>query len=194
MCSSSLTSHHLYVPSNRTDIVHPPPRKSERSHVNIDYTSLNQGDTNNILPDQHAYNAMFEGDSTRKFSADRFKRMKGSELTKAWAEQTGCVEPVVIPKDMNEGLEMTMPEDLTVRKVAELVGKDAKVEVIGISLVKGINIDVPSQEVVKESWKLGKWADYYDTPGDERDRVRNVMYFPSNSLMTIVHSKSRLQR
>lgn len=58
--------------------------------------------------------------------------MNGAELTRAWAEETGCQEPVVIPGDKREGLNMIMPEGLTVRKVAELVGHDAKVEVIGM--------------------------------------------------------------
>ena len=113
--------------------VHPPPRKSERSHVNIDYTSLNLGDTTNILPDQHAYNAFFEGEAPRKFAPDRFKRINGADLTKDWAEETGCKEPVVIPKGQSEGMGMVMPKDLTVRKVAEMVGEDSKVEVIGLS-------------------------------------------------------------
>lgn len=115
-------------------LVHPPPRKSERSHVNIDYTSLNLGDTTNILPDQHAYNAFFEGDSPRKFATDRFARMTGRELTKEWAEKTGCKEPVIIPRGQGDGLGMVMPVDLTVRKVAELVGQDVRLEVIGNSL------------------------------------------------------------
>ena len=110
---------------------HPPPRKSERSHVNIDYTSLNLGDTTNILPDQHAYNAFFEGDAPRKFATDRFARMNGAELTKEWAEKTGCKEPVVVPKGQTGGIEMVMPIGLTVRQVAEMVGPDQKVEVIG---------------------------------------------------------------
>jgi hypothetical protein len=111
--------------------VRPPPRKSERSHVNIDYTSLNLGDTTTILPDQHAYNAFFEGDMPRKFAPDRFARLHGDQLTKEWAERTGCTEPVVVPKEYREGLGMVMPKDLTVKKVAELVGGDTKVEVIG---------------------------------------------------------------
>ena len=89
------------------------------------------GDTTNILPDQHAYNAFFEGDSPRKFAPDRFKRMQGHELTKAWAEETGCNEPVVIPQGSDAGMGMVMPKDLTVSRVAELVGQDTKVEVIG---------------------------------------------------------------
>ena len=112
-------------------VVRGPPRKSERSHVNIDYTSLNLGDTTTILPDQHAYNAFFEGDSPRRFAPDRFKRMYGYELTKEWAEETGCKEPVVIPRGQEAGMGMVMPKDLTVSKVAELVGQDTKVEVIG---------------------------------------------------------------
>src|SRR5579859_5835670 len=119
--------------------VHPPPRKSERSHANIDYTSLNLGDTTNILPDQHAYNAFFEGDAPRRFAPDKFVRLKGSELTKEWAERTGCKEPVVVLVEESEGMGMVMPVDLTVRKVAEMVGEDEKVEVIGMcSAVRGV--------------------------------------------------------
>lgn len=161
---------------NHSSIVRPPPRKSERSHVNIDYTSLNLGDTTNILPDQHAYNAFFEGDAPKIFVKDRFKRMKGNELTKEWAEETGCKEPVVIPKGDSDGMGMVMPTDLTVRKVAELVGKDERVEVIGnYSLnLRLMVVDVPTQKE-GPNWKLKQWADYYDTPADQRDRVRNVM-------------------
>jgi F-box and leucine-rich repeat protein 10/11 len=158
-------------------VVRPPPRKSERSHVNIDYTSLNLGDTTNILPDQHAYDAFFEGDTPRKFAEDRFQRMQGQDLTKEWAEETGCKEPVVIPKGSSEGMGMEMPSDLTVRKVAELVGPDTKVEVIGMTRKFGNLLigDVPTQKEVP-NWKLKQWAEYYDAPADQRDRVRNVMY------------------
>ena len=71
----------------------------------------------------------------RKFAPDRFTRLKGHELTKEWAESKGCNEPVVIPKEWVEGLGMVMPKDLTVKKVAELVGEDTKVEVIGNSRI-----------------------------------------------------------
>jgi hypothetical protein len=60
--------------------------------------------------------------------------MWGHELTKGWAEETGCKEPVVIPRGHGEGMGMVMPTDLTVRKVADLVGPDTKVEVIGTTL------------------------------------------------------------
>ena len=112
--------------------------------------------------------------------------MRGEELTKKWAEETGCKEPVVIPKEHKDGLDMVMPEGLTVRKVAELVGGDERVEVIGIiaHLAKEcmrtemLMVDVPTQKEAP-NWKLKQWADYYDTPADKRDRVRNVMYYPS---------------
>jgi F-box and leucine-rich repeat protein 10/11 len=113
----------------------------------------------------------------RKFAPDRFKRMTGSELTKQWAEETGCNEPVVIPKEDSDGLRMVMPVDLTVRKVAELVGQDAKVEVIGgFQEIQTLILDVPTQKEAP-NWKLKQWADYYDTPAEQRDRVRNVMSF-----------------
>ena len=66
-----------------------------------------------------------------KFAPARFARLHGHELTKEWAERTGCKEPVVVPAEFQEGLDMAMPKDLTVKKVAELVGEDTKVEVIG---------------------------------------------------------------
>lgn len=91
----------------------------------------------------------------------------GYELTKEWAERTGCKEPVVVPRGQSAGMGMVMPVDLTVRKVAEMVGQDEKVEVI----------DVPTQKEVP-NWKLKQWAEYYETPADQRDRVRNVMLHP----------------
>ena len=153
----------------------PPPRKSEQVYLNVDYASLNLGDITNLLRNKYVYNAFFKDDAPRKFAADRFKRMEGWELTKEWAEKTGCNEPVVIPKGHSDGMGMTMPVDLTVRKVAELVGEDTRVEVIGTTpLEVVVNVDVLTQTEVP-NWRLKQWADYYDTPADQRDRVRNVM-------------------
>ena len=116
--------------------------------------------------------------------------MEGHELTKEWAEETGCKEPVVILKGHSDGMGMTMPVDLTVRKVAELVGEDTRVEVIGTTTREVVvNVDVPTQKEVP-NWRLKQWADYYDTPADQRDRVRNVMYFLMIRLLIIVHLKS----
>ncbi|CAN6602890.1 hypothetical protein TRVA0_002S01838 [Trichomonascus vanleenenianus] len=59
---------------------------------------------------------------------------------------------------------MTVPPDLTVRRVAELVGEDTPLAVI----------DVPSQSNLP-GWTLGKWRDYYETDYSKRDRIRNVI-------------------
>lgn len=63
---------------------------------------------------------------------DTFRRMKGVELTRDWLEQDplAMTEPVVV-EDV-EGLGMKMPnKDFTVDNVADLVGPDTPVEVMG---------------------------------------------------------------
>lgn len=72
---------------------------------------------------------MLEG---KEIKADPFKRMKGSEVGIEWLEtdETAMLEPVII--ESTEGLGMKMPpKDFTVNDVAELVGEDTPVEVIG---------------------------------------------------------------
>lgn len=59
-------------------------------------------------------------------------------------------------------LDMVIPRDLTVRKVAELYGPDELVPVI----------DVKSQET-KGQFTLQQWADYYELQGDKP--IRNVI-------------------
>ncbi|KAK9457014.1 hypothetical protein V1511DRAFT_243737 [Dipodascopsis uninucleata] len=134
-------------------------RKSKRKHAAIDYMRLDQGE--GIITDQHPYCQLIRD---RSFSKDQFKRIEGSALTRKFALNGGVLEPVVIPKDRSTGLDLSVPKDLTVRKVLELVGADMKLEVI----------DVPTQHE-SPSWDLKKWADYYDLPPEERDRVRNVI-------------------
>ena len=62
---------------------------------------------------------------------DPFKRMQGAEVSVEWlhADPTAMTEPIII--ELPEGLGMEMPEDLTVADVAEIVGPDTPVEVIG---------------------------------------------------------------
>lgn len=72
---------------------------------------------------------MLEGKPVKPHS---FRRMKGNELTLEWLEQdeTALREPVLI--ESPEGLGMKMPpKDFTVSDVAEAVGLDTPVEVIG---------------------------------------------------------------
>ena len=69
---------------------------------------------------------------------DPFKRMKGEDVTLEWLETdpTAMTEPILI--EQPDGLGMKMPEDLTVSDVAEIVGEDTPVEVIGTALLSGI--------------------------------------------------------
>ncbi|KIX03712.1 uncharacterized protein Z518_07265 [Rhinocladiella mackenziei CBS 650.93] len=71
------------------------------------------------------------------------------------------VEEEVIDCDQDL-LDMVIPRDLTVRKIAELYGPDEPVPVI----------DVKSQET-KGQFTLQQWADYYELQGDKP--IRNVI-------------------
>ena len=59
-------------------------------------------------------------------------------------------------------LDMVMPQNLTVRRVAELHGLDMPLDVI----------DVKSQQTAQK-WTLKKWADYYESTGEKT--IRNVI-------------------
>lgn len=59
-------------------------------------------------------------------------------------------------------LDMVMPQNLTVRRVAELHGIDMPLDVI----------DVKSQQTAQK-WNLKKWADYYESTGEKT--IRNVI-------------------
>lgn len=62
-----------------------------------------------------------------------------------------------------DALDMVIPRDLTVRRVAELYGPEEKVEVI----------DVKSQNGEGKKWNMRRWADYYESGGNKV--VRNVI-------------------
>ncbi|KAK9365799.1 hypothetical protein V1509DRAFT_631823 [Lipomyces kononenkoae] len=134
-------------------------RKSKRKHAAIDYVALHEGQS--ITTDAHPYCEIIRD---RQFDKDDFQRINGYELTREFAEMGGVSQPVVVPKDKSNGLDLKIPADLTVRDVARMVGADAKVEVI----------DVPTQQE-SPNWDLQRWADYYEQPPDQRDRVRNVI-------------------
>ncbi|KAL9100462.1 MAG: hypothetical protein Q9163_004165 [Psora crenata] len=69
-----------------------------------------------------------------------------------------------VPDEGQDGLDMVMPQGLTVRKVAELYGLEEKVEVI----------DVKSQNGEHRKWNMRRWADYYENQNDNKI-VRNVI-------------------
>lgn len=115
---------------------------------------------------------------------DSFKRMNGSEVGLEWLESDANAmrEPFVVEKP--EGLGMKMPDEaFSVDDVAELVGTDTPVEVIGgnvlllprpMVLTCVFFIDVASQSN-SPGWTLGKWVEYYDLEPEARDKIRNVI-------------------
>ncbi|KAJ3526806.1 hypothetical protein NM688_g8215 [Phlebia brevispora] len=135
----------------------PPARKSSRKRTQRDYAGLNAG--NEQDPDR--WHRMMQG---KVIKPDPFKRMQGSDVNLEWLEsdESAMREPIVIEKP--DGLGMKMPDNITVREVAEIVGEETPVEVI----------DVASQANIP-GWTLGKWADYYDTEPAKRDKIRNVI-------------------
>ncbi|KAJ7231465.1 jumonji superfamily protein [Mycena haematopus] len=92
----------------------------------------------------------------KTFKPDKFKRMHGSEVTVEWLEEDegAMMEPIVVEKPDGLGMKMP-PSDFTVEDVAELVGEETPLEVIG--------------------WNLGKWADYIELEPEARDKVYNVI-------------------
>ncbi|OZJ03933.1 hypothetical protein BZG36_03611 [Bifiguratus adelaidae] len=130
------------------------PRKSARQHSKINYADLNEG----MVGDQRVWSKLLAG---KKLSDASFARLHGSLFTIDWVRVHGLQEPVIFPHP--EGLDMSMPDPaLSVRDVAQLVGKHTPVEVI----------DVASQSELV-GWALGQWADYFHS--EERDRIRNVI-------------------
>jgi len=69
----------------------------------------------------------------KSIKGDPFKRMQGSDVDLTWVEEDEMAmrEPIVIEKP--DGLGMKMPSsDLSVDDVADLIGRDTPVEVIGM--------------------------------------------------------------
>ncbi|CAG8757345.1 2365_t:CDS:2, partial [Acaulospora colombiana] len=87
------------------------------------------GATTNGAPEMNKWIAIAEG---KTYSPDQFRRMNGSDIGMEWIlrDETAMKEPIVIEDP--EGLGMKMPsKDMTVRDVANQVGPDTHVEVIG---------------------------------------------------------------
>ena len=76
---------------------------------------------------------MMEG---KPIKPDPFKRMAGHDVTVEWVESdpSALTEPILI--ESPDGLGMKMPEGFTVDDVAQTLGKDAPVEVIGEPISK----------------------------------------------------------
>ncbi|TFY81734.1 hypothetical protein EWM64_g2277 [Hericium alpestre] len=128
----------------------PPARKSSRNKTVRDYADLHSG-VHTSDPQRH-----IQALEAKVSPEHNFRTMAGAEISQEWLENdpTAMTEPVLIPSP--EGLGMKMPDkDLTIDKIADIVGRDKSVEVIG--------------------WTMGKWAEYYAQSPSARDKIRNVI-------------------
>lgn len=148
-------------------------RQSKRKRVDIDYAAMHSGNVDMTQRTRHVHSSRFEATAGSNGSTpkspksrkpnDPFKRVSGTELTLEWAQSAGGLsEPIVVPADLKHTLDMHIPEDLTVRQVAEAVGMDCPVEVMNVVSQDG-----------SPGWNMGKWTDYYES--DSRDTILNVI-------------------
>ncbi len=138
-------------------------RKSRRKKLKIDYNALNEGNKN-ITCDKHPYWKYIEADSFNYYTSKQVQTVTGSQLTSFVNDIKKIETPLYIPSKDTEGIDMVMPGDLSVAKVAELIGPDTSVEVM----------DVLTQNN-SPGWELGKWKEYYNSDPIDRDRVLNVI-------------------
>lgn len=129
--------------------------RPKRARSGIDYSALDAGEHVNSL--RHSYTSLIE---SRQFAKPMLRSISGRDLTIDYLNEFGFTEPIVIHHA--EGLDMVMPQDLTVDHVAELVGTEIPIEVM----------DVPTQGEDK-GWTLGRWAAYYKDSSPTR--IRNVI-------------------
>ena len=111
---------------SRVITMKPPARKSARNKTQRDYAGLN--DTG-VEADPNRWLRMLEG---KVIKSDPFKRMKGSDVGLEWldSEEDAMRKPIVIEHPDGLGMKMPSPK-FTVNDVAEIVGSDMPVEVIG---------------------------------------------------------------
>ncbi|KAG5371052.1 JmjC domain-containing histone demethylation protein 1 [Yarrowia sp. E02] len=139
-------------------------RQSKRKKIDIDYAAMHSGNVDMSLRTRHVHSSRFIEAAEKAKETEPFKRVSGKELTLEWAQSPeGLNEPVIIPKEFKDTLGMHIPEDLTVRQVAEAVGTDCPVEVINVVSQNG-----------SPGWNMGKWTEYYEDI-DGRDTILNVI-------------------
>jgi F-box/leucine-rich repeat protein 10/11 len=169
----------------------PEKRTSARVRTTVDYAGLNEGVLRmpGESREHHYIESLKSGEIN--LTPETFPRIPGSEITSDFFEKCHSFnEPIIIPKSLNprppfpgttpreevladddrvlvpdegqDDMDMVIPQELTVRRVAELYGPKNQIPVI----------DVKVQESSK-GWTVEKWADYYENPDDEP--IRNVI-------------------
>ena len=111
--------------SARVITLRAPARKSSRKRTQLDYANLDSG----MHTDPNRWTRMLEGKNIKE---NHFKKMKGADVGLEWLESDDSAmrEPFIV--ETPDGLGMKMPDaDFTVDDVAEAVGEDTPIEVIG---------------------------------------------------------------
>ncbi|PRT54701.1 JmjC domain-containing histone demethylation protein 1 [Wickerhamiella sorbophila] len=122
-----------------------------RNKLRLNYAALNNGIVQ--IENTHSHVQVFK---SGMFEAAHFPEV---------SELSGVYEtPVIARSENSSNLNMKMPSGLTPRKVAQIIGEDYPVPVM----------DVVTQNNLP-GWTAGKWADYFETPEKNRDRVLNVI-------------------
>src|ERR1700722_14012038 len=135
-------------------------RKSSRKRTQQDYANLNSG----LQSDPSRWMRLLD---SKIVAEANFKRMHGSGVSLNWlnSDDSAMREPIII--ESPDGLGMKMPPPtFTVRDVAEIVGEDAPVEVIGKeSLVLPIVYIVHPFQMLHPNPTLrdGLWASGWNT-------------------------------
>ena len=149
------------------NVKRPPRRRSRRDRPATDYAAIQEGRP----PDPLGRWALY---LERCASLPRgAARVSAETWTQAWldTDPRAWTEPTVVPAggspeqpgDHIAG--MVVPGRTTsIRQIAELVGRDTQVEVIDVNTQMSSN-----------AWTLEEWADYFETPAAEREKVLNII-------------------
>lgn len=101
--------------------------------ANGDPSTSTQTGVNQSSPPPLEANKWIAVAESKTYTPDTFRRMNGSDIGLEWilSDENAMKEPIVVENP--EGLGMKMPpKELTVRDVANEVGPDTPVEVIGV--------------------------------------------------------------
>ncbi|ODQ79967.1 hypothetical protein BABINDRAFT_25368, partial [Babjeviella inositovora NRRL Y-12698] len=153
-------------------------RKSKRQRVQIDYVALNEGNGNVLALDKFNHPHILKLLSFT--GTDAVVTLHGKTFTSDYAMVTGLPTPVYIPRAKRDGLGLEVPTTLTVTEVVGFIGEDAPIEVMDVLTQNGC-----------PNWTAGMWRDYFNSPSEDRDRIRNVI---SLEISQFPELSSRVQR
>lgn len=144
-------------------------RQLKRAKIHIDYVALNQGDLFAVNKSEHPHVRKLQSFEP---SVDRKKQLyievlESEQLDVKHVLNSRLTKPILVPSVTEEsGMKLPVTRDkLTVEYITQKTGGNETVEVM----------DVLSQQSESPSWTLEKWCQYFYTPADRRDRIRNVI-------------------